>query len=127
MARCKGKQLALALLLLCAALLPLQLRADDSGLILNAGASHKINKKLTVEVEAEFRSRNNFRTADRVSLGASASYKLLSWLKASGGYDLLIDNNHEKLTYQDDGVSYNNWRPSYWGVRHRFNVTLTGS
>ena len=127
MARCKGKQLALAWLLLCAALLPLQLRADDSGLILNAGASHKINKKLSVEVEAEFRSRNNFRTADRVSLGASASYKLLSWLKASGGYDLLIDNNHEKLTYQDDGVSYNNWRPSYWGVRHRFNVTLTGS
>ena len=24
-------------------------------------------------------------------------------------------------------MSYNNWRPSYWGVRHRFNVTLTAS
>jgi hypothetical protein len=40
---------------------------------------------------------------------------------------LLIDNNREKLTYQDDGVSYNNWRPSYWGLRHRFNVSLTAS
>ncbi len=127
MARSKRKQLTLALLLLCAALLPQQLWADDSGLILNAGASRKIKKGLNVDVEAEFRSRNNFRTADRVSLGAAISYKLLPWLKASGGYDLLIDNNHEEITYQDDGVSYNNWRPSYWGVRHRFNVTLTGS
>ena len=87
MARSKRKQLTLALLLLCAALLPQQLRADDSGLILNAGASRKIKKGLNVDVEAEFRSRNNFRTADRVSLGAGISYKLLPWLKASGGYD----------------------------------------
>ena len=127
MGRCKGKQLVFGLLLLCAAILPLQSRADDSGLIVSAEASHKIKKGLNVDVGTEFRSRNNFRTADRVSFGASISYKVLPWLKASGGYDLLIDNNHEKLTYQDDGVSYNNWRPSYWGVRHRFNVTLTGS
>ena len=80
-----------------------------------------------MDLETEFRSRNDFRTADRVSVGAGISYKLLPWLKASAGYDLLIDNNKEELTYQVDGVSYNNWRPSYWGVRHRFNVTLTGS
>jgi hypothetical protein len=24
-------------------------------------------------------------------------------------------------------MTYNNWRPSYWGVRHRFHVTLTAS
>ena len=127
MGKCKGKQLVLGLLLLCAAMLPLQSRADDSGLIVSAEASHKIKKGLNVDFGTEFRSRNHFRTADRVSFGASISYKVLPWLKASGGYDLLIDNNHEKITYQDDGVSYNNWRPSYWGVRHRFNVTLTGS
>lgn len=127
MARSKRKQLAALLLLVCAALAPLQLLADDTGLILSAGASKKIKKGLNVDVEAEFRSRNDFRTADRVSVGAGISYKLLPWLKASGGYDLLIDNNHEKLTFQDNGVDYNNWRPSYWGVRHRFNVTLTGS
>ena len=127
MGKCKGKQLVLGLLLLCAVMLPLQSRADDSGLIVSAEASHKIKKGLNVDFGTEFRSRNHFRTADRVSFGASISYKVLPWLKASGGYDLLIDNNHEKITYQDDGVSYNNWRPSYWGVRHRFNVTLTGS
>jgi len=127
MARRKRKQLAIALLALCAAFIPTPSHADDAGLVLSAEASHKFNKKLSMGIEAEFRSRNDFRTADRVSLGADVSYKVLPWLKASGGYCLLIDNNREDLTYQDDGVSYNNWRPSYWGVRHRFNVTLTGS
>ncbi len=125
MARCKRKRLIL-LVLLFTALMPAGLQADDSGLILSAEASRKIRKGLNVSIEAEFRSRNDFRTAERVSLGASVSYKLLPWLKASGGYNLLFDNNREEITYNDD-MSYNNWRPSYWGVRHRFNVSLTAS
>ena len=128
MARRKRQQLiACLLVLLCTATFPTLSLADDAGLIASIGASHKFNKKLSVGAELEFRSRNDFRTADRVSLGADASYKLLPWLKASAGYTLLVDNNREDITYQDDGVSYNNWRPSYWGVRHRFNVSLTGS
>ena len=122
-----GKRKRLVLLLaLCVALFPTVSRADDTGLLLSAEASHKIRQGLNVDIGAEFRSRNDFRTADRVSVGAGISYKLLSWLKASGGYDLLLDNNHEHLSFSDD-LSYNNWRPSYWGVRHRFNVTLTAS
>ena len=128
MARCERKYLiACLLILLCTVCFPTSSLADDAGLIASVGASHKISKKASAGVEAEFRSRNNFRTADRFSLGADFSYKLLPWLKASAGYTLLIDNNRETLTYQNDGVTYNNWRPSYWGVRHRFNVTLTGS
>ena len=125
MARCKRKRLIL-LVLLFTALMPQGLQADDSGLILSAEASRKIRKGLNVGFEVEFRSRNDFRTAERVSLGASVSYKLLPWLKASGGYNLLIENNREEITYNDD-LSYNNWRPSYWGLRHRFNVSLTAS
>ena len=128
MARRKRKQLITGLLLLlCSALFPTLSHADDGGLIASIEASHKFSKKLSAGLETEFRSRNNFRTADRVSIGGDFSYKVLSWLKASAGYTLLIDNNREKLTYQDDGVSYNNWRPSYWGLRHRFNVSLTAS
>ncbi len=128
MARRKRQQLiACLLVLLCTATFPTLSLADDAGLIASIGASHKFNKKLSVGAELEFRSRNDFRTADRVSLGADASYKLLPWLKASAGYMMLVDNNREDITYQDDGVSYNNWRPSYWGVRHRINVSLTGS
>ncbi len=126
MARSKRKHLA-ALLLICIALIPTSLRADDAGLVVSAEASHKFSKRLTAGFETEFRSRNNFRTAERVSLGPSISYKVLPWLKASVSYNMLIENNREDLSYQDDGVSYNNWRPSYWGLRHRFNVALTAS
>jgi len=115
------------LLALCAVLSPIKASAgDDAGLLLSAGVSHKLDKKWSVGGDVEFRSRNNFRTADRVSVGINAGYKLCKWLKASAGYSLLIDNNYEKLTFNDD-LSYNNWRPSYWGLRHRFNVSLTGS
>jgi hypothetical protein len=106
--------------------MPTWSRADDAGLLLSAEASHKIKKGFNVDINAEFRSRNDFRTADRVSIGAGISYKLLPWLKASSGYNLLIDNNKEHISYNDD-MTYNNWRPSYWGVRHRFHVTLTAS
>ena len=124
----KRKQLIInLLLLLCSALFPTLSHAEDAGLVASIEASHKFNKKLSAGMEVEFRSRNNFRTADRVSIGGDASYKLTSWLKAGVGYSLLIDNNRENLTFQDDGVAYNNWRPSYWGLRHRFNVTLTAS
>ena len=128
MARRKRKQLiACLLLLLTTAIFPTSSLADDAGLIASIEGSHKFSKKLSASMEIEFRSRNNFRTADRVSLGAEVGYKLLPWLKASASYNLLIDNNREEISYQDDGVSYNNWRPSYWGLRHRFNVSLTGS
>ena len=127
MARSKRKQLIVSLLLLsCLALFPTLSHADDAGLVATIEASHKIKKGLNVDLEGEFRSRNNFRTADRVSLGAGINYKVLSWLKAGASYEFLIDNNPEKLTFQEHG-EYNNWRPSYWGVRHRFNLSLTAS
>jgi len=106
--------------------MPARALADDAGLQLNAGVSHKFTKKLGINAGVEFRSRNNFRTADRVGLEAGVSYKPLRWLKADAGYTLLISNFHEKTTLNTDG-SYNNWRPSDWGLRHRVHVSLTGS
>jgi len=119
---------ACLLIALSAAICPTTARADsdDMGLCLTAGASHKLNKRWSVGGEVEFRSRNDFKTADRISVGVNAGYKLMKGLKASAGYSLLVDNNMEHITFNDD-YSYNNWRPSYWGVRHRFNVSLTGS
>ena len=99
---------------------------DDFGIWTSIGAEKKIEKKLSVGMEAEYRTRNDSKTSDRWSLGIDASYKLLPWLKTGAGYTLLYDNNKEKITYHNDG-SYNNWRPSYWGIRHRFHVDLTGS
>ncbi len=99
--------------------------ADDSGLIVEAGTSHKFSKTVSADIDAEFRTRNHFRTVDRVGIGADVSYKPWKFIKFSAGYTLLIDNNEEKITRNTDG-SYNNWRPSYYGTRHRFNVSVTG-
>lgn len=99
---------------------------SDFGVWYAAGVEKKLNKKWTVEAEGEFRTRNDSKTADRWDIGASVEYKIAKGLKAGAGYDLLYDNNKEKITTHADG-SYNNWRPSYWGLRHRVHVDLTGS
>lgn len=101
-------------------------QGDDFGIWTSLGVEKDINKKWSIGAETEYRMRNDARTADRWSLGVDASYKITKWLKASAGYTLLYDNNREDISYNEDG-SYNNWRPSYWGMRHRFNVSATGS
>ena len=105
--------------------LPLSAQSEG-GLLLGVEAEKKINRQLTVGMEANLRTRNNFKTMDRWSLGIGASYKLNSWLKASAGYLLLDDNQREKIT-MNSSVLYNNWRPSYWIVKHRLYASLTGS
>ena len=99
---------------------------SEGGLLLSAEAEKKIDKKLSVSLEADMRTRNNFKTMDRWSLDLGASYKLTKWLKADAGYVLLNQNNHEKINYKTSGA-YDNWRPSYWGLKHRVYASLTGS
>ena len=102
---------------------------SEGGLLLTADVDKKINKKLSMDIEGTFRTRNDFKTVDRWSGALGVSYKLTKWLKASAGYTLLYDNYREKISYHrtSDGTvtGYNNWRPSYWGTRHRVNAALT--
>ena len=99
--------------------------SNDFGIWTSAAVEKKLDKKWSTEAEAGLRSRNDSRTIDRWSFGVAVNYKLQQWLTASAGYVLLYDNNVEKISCHDDGT-YNRWRPSYWGVRHRFNVSVTG-
>ena len=111
-------------------------QGDDFGTILSVEADKKINKKFTVGLEAEMRTRDDVKTVDRWSGGIQAAYKVLPWLKVSAGYTLLYDNN-ERISYYEEGdgkvnkgiVSAGDPKKcaQYWGVRHRFNVSLTGS
>ena len=127
------------LYLLMAVAMPISVLAqgDDFGTILSVEADKKVNKKFSVGLEAEMRTRDDVKTVDRWSLGVQAGYKVLPWLKASAGYILLYDNN-EKYSYYDDdddvvkrdiGVESGFLKRSaqYWGTRHRFHVSLTGS
>lgn len=93
---------------------------SEAGLLLGVEAEKKITKQMDVSVEVDFRTRNNFKTTDRWSASLGLDYKLAKWLKADVGYTFLYGNNREKIT-----SDY--WRPSYWGVRHRLNASLTGS
>ena len=98
---------------------------SEGGLIVGAEAEKKVSKQLSVGVEAEMRSRNDFKTMDRWKLGIGADYKLTKGLKLSAGYNLLNQNFREDIDLKSSG-SYNHWRPSYWGVKHRFYASLTG-
>ena len=98
---------------------------SEGGLIVGAEAEKKVNKQLSVGMEAEMRTRNNFKTMDRWKFGINMDYKLSKHLKASAGYNLLNQDFREDIDLKSSGA-YNHWRPSYWGVKHRFYASLTG-
>lgn len=100
---------------------------EDFGMWYELGVEKKLSKKWNVGAEAEFRTRNDSRTADRWSVGINAEYKILKGLKASAGYTYLNDNVTEEFELKKDGLRPNKWTPSYWSTRHRFNLSLTGS
>lgn len=118
------KRLAAAALILTSAL-PMTAQSEG-GLYMSVEAEKKIDKKLSVSLEAATRSRNNFKTMDRWSLDLGAEYKLNKWLKAEAGYMLIDQNNREKINYKTTGA-YDTWRPSYWSIKHRVYAGLTGS
>ncbi len=121
------RNLIITLMLLIAGTHQVKAQSDDFGMWYELGVEKKLTNKLNVGVEAEFRTRNNSRTADRLAFGVNVDYKLLKFLKASGGYTFLYDNFQEELDMKSDGLTPNKWTPSYWAPRHRFNVSLTGS
>ena len=93
---------------------------DDFGIWTEVDVEKKVSKKLSLEGGLEMRTRDHVKTVDRWSGSVGASYKLTDWLKASAGYTLLYDNNEKWNTNQTKVANF-------WGTRHRFNVSLTGS
>ncbi len=100
---------------------------NDFGMWYEAAVEKKLSKKWSVTGETEYRLRDNLSTTDRWSVALGGSYKLMKNLKLSGGYVFLYDNRAENLDLKSDGLTPNKWTPSYWGVRHRVNLSLTGS
>lgn len=99
--------------------------SDDFGVWTEVGVEKKLNKKWAIDLGGEYRTRNNSKTADRWSLGVDGEYKIVKWLRLSAGFSFLYNNNTEKLTYNTNGT-YNNYRPSFWSSRYRFNISVTG-
>ena len=119
--------LILAFVLL--ALIEVQAQGSESGLCLEANVEKKINKSFSIGMEADLRTRNDFKTMDRWSVGLDATYKFNKWLKTDVGYLLLNSNYREKTEnyVSDAGNAKIKWRPSYWGIRHRAYASFTGT
>ena len=102
---------------------------SEGGLILGAELEKKINRQWSLGLEADFRTRNDFKTVDRWNLGLGVEYKFSKWLKANAGYSFLDYNMREKVEHYttEKGNAKIHWRPSYFGVKHRFNASLTAS
>lgn len=115
------KRLILLVLTIAASMTQLYAQSE-SGLILGVAVDKKINKQVSVGLEADYRSRNDFKTAERWSLGVGAGYKLTKWLKADAGYSFLNTNYREKISGESPKRK---WRPSYWGGRHRLHLSLS--
>ena len=108
------------LLALCMAATTGWAQEDDFGLWGEVNVEKKINSRWSAGAGVEFRSRDNAGEADRWSVGADVTYKITDWLKASAGYTLLDDHRHK---VNNSGKKY----ADYWGLRHRFNLSLTGA
>ena len=117
------KQLMAALMLTTAMPAAAQ---SEGGLIVGAEAEKKIDSHWSMSLEADMRTRNDFKTMDRWTVGVGGEYKFNKYLKANAGYILMNNNFHEKISYKANGA-YNNWRPSYWGIRHRVYASVTGT
>lgn len=98
---------------------------NDFGMWYEVGVEKKLSTSWSVAGEAEFRTRNNTKTADRWAAGLSAEFRIVKGLKVDAGYNLLYDNNPEKLTWKKELP--NKWTPSYWALRHRLHLSVTGS
>jgi len=101
------------------------LAGDEGGLLMEAEAKKEVTRNFSLSLGADLRTRNNFKTMDRWSLGIGADYKFNKWLKVDAGYKFLRTNFREDINYKTSGA-YNKWRPSYWGNRHRFYASVTG-
>jgi len=93
----------------------------DMGLWLGGDATTKLAKGLTLDLGAQFRTRNNFQTVERFGVSAGLGYKIQKHLKASAGYILLINNFKESYSANSNRIK---WMPSYYGTRHRFFASL---
>lgn len=102
------------------------LAQSEGGLITELGVEKKLSKQFSIGLDADLRTRNNFKTMDRWSIGISGEYKPVKFLKLEAGYTLLNNNFREDMSYKASGA-YNNWRPDYWGIRHRVNAFVTGT
>lgn len=110
----------------------MQTMADDNefGTWLSAGAEKKLNKKWSIETEAEFRVQDNMKKVDRWSGSLGVEYKAFKFLKFGMAYEFLYNYNMEDCNdhYNSSNVQNGyNITHAYWMPKHRVSLDVTGN
>lgn len=94
--------------------------AEGPALWSSISAEKKITKQWSAAAEVEYRSLPGFDGTDRVSIGLSADYQILPYVKVDAGYIFMNCHSEERWTAKK------NFIPAYWYFRHRTFVSATG-
>ena len=118
---------------------------SDFGVWTSVEGSTKLNKKLELSVEGEYRTQDMSSMTERISGAANLSYKdknFLPFLKADVGYTFMYmnypgetgikyledDNGNPELDDEGNAIpKHMNVDAPYWTARHRATASLTGS
>ena len=107
---------------------------SDFGVWTSVEGSTKLNKKLELSLEGEYRTQDNGSKHERVSGAVNLSYKdkQIPFLKADMGYSIMSMYNMAETTikYVDEDFTvpkHMNVDDPYWCIRHRATASLTGS
>ena len=120
------------------ALMPLVSHAqkDNFGTQFSVEGTTKINSRMNAGLTLEARTRDGLGDVERLSAGIDIDYKILPWLKASGGYTVIGDHNRRISHYKENDrdvlkglaqVGDRKNRRIFWGVRHRTHLSLTAT
>lgn len=97
---------------------------DDVCTFMSIAVEKKLSKRLDLGLEGEFRTRDNVRQSDRISLSPSLDYKIMKHLKLTVAGMYIYNNNAAKNNYRSDG-SLKWTRHSYWQPRYRGYASVT--
>ncbi len=117
---------------------------SDFGVWTSVEGSTKLNKKLELSVEGEYRTQDMSTMTERASGAVNLSYKnkAIPFLKADVGYTFMYMHYpaETEIKYQEDDEgnyetdangafipSHKNVDAAYWTARHRATASLTGS
>lgn len=112
-------------LLLPLVLFPACAYADDYDFGVDAifSVDKSLVQNLSLQVETEVRTNEDSERFERFSLGAALSYKPISFLSLSVGYNFLYDFADKNIT-TDNGRTF---AERYWYDRHRVHAAVTAT
>ncbi len=103
---------------------------DDFGVWMAVGLQKQLPRNLTVGVDGEWRTRDNSKKVDRLSIGFNVNYKVNKYLRLGVAYSFLdsFKDGGVKVKYRDEeGLVINNikYTHDYWRPQHRVYVDIS--